>query len=143
MTLTEAISAYWGWSGLQPLRVAAVSKFGNVMVADTQGKFWRICPEDAYCRVVASDRAEVEKLAADPDFISDWELPGLYEAAVGKFGQPEEGYFFTLRVPGVLGGAYDVSNVMVAPLGDILQVAGDTARRIADLPDGAQVNLAL
>lgn len=143
MTLTEAISTYWGWSGLQPLRVAAVSKFGNVVVADTHGKFWRICPEDAYCRVVANDRAEVEQLSADPEFISDWELPGLYEAAVAKFGPLEEGYHFTLRVPGVLGGAYDISNVKVAALGDILQSAGDTARRIADLPDGAQVNLTL
>ena len=143
MTLTEAISAYWGWSGLQPLRVAAVSKFGNVVVADTQGKFWRICPEDGYCRVVANDRAEVEKLSADPDFINDWELPLLYEQALEKFGEPEDGYYFTLRVPGVLGGAYDISNIKVVPLGDLLKSAGDTARRIADLPEGAQVILTL
>ena len=62
MNLVAIISRAWGWTGLQPVEVVAENDFGNLMVRDTSGQYWRICPEDLYCRIIASDRSALDRL---------------------------------------------------------------------------------
>ncbi len=32
------------------------------MIKDKQDRFWRLCPEDLYCKVVAENRSELDEL---------------------------------------------------------------------------------
>ena len=54
MSLVEIVRVEWGFAGLDPADIIDVNAFGNVLVQDTQGRYWRICPEELSCGLVAS-----------------------------------------------------------------------------------------
>ena len=139
--LVDEIRESWGWTGLDPVAVVGENDFGNLIVEDSSGKFWRICPEDIYCRVVAEDRSELDTLSRDQEFLSDWYMAALVEAAREAIGPLGTGEKYCLAIPGVLGGAYDVSNIKSVPLVELVRFSGDIGRQIQDLPDGAQIEL--
>ena len=139
--LLHEIRESWGWVGLEPVEVVGENAFGNLMIKGADGRFWRLCPEDTYCEVVADNRDELDSLSRDQEFLSDWNMAVLVEAAKEALGELTPGQKYCLVVPGVLGGAYDVSNIKMAPLVELVRFSGDIARQIKDLPDGAKVEL--
>ena len=141
MDIVEEIKESWGWAGIEPLEVVGENDFGNLMVKDVDGKYWRLCPEDLYCKVVAQNREELNALSTDQEFLADWYMEALVEAAKDKLGPLEEGRKYYLVIPGVLGGEYGVSNVKTLPLVELIRLSGDVGKQIKDLPDGAQVKL--
>jgi hypothetical protein len=68
------IEAAWSWTGLLPRAVIAENDFGNLIVEDVQGRYWRICPEELSCIVVSGTRAGWDELSASPEFQEDWEM---------------------------------------------------------------------
>jgi hypothetical protein len=69
MTIIDDIRAAWGWTGIVPVEIVGESDFGNLMIKDTEGRYWRLCPEDLTCQVVAQTSAELNVLAADENFL--------------------------------------------------------------------------
>jgi hypothetical protein len=141
--MIDAIRAAWGWTGIEPLEVVGDNDFGNLIVKDVKGRYWRLCPEDCYCRVIAQDRAELDRLSADQAFLRDWHMSALVDQAYAKLGVLPEGRRYCLKIPGVLGGEYGGDNLASAPLEDIIRMSGELARQIGDLPDGASIQLNL
>jgi hypothetical protein len=139
-----ALRAAWGWRGFEPSLVVDQNKFGNIIFLDTRGEYWRLCPEELSCVVIARTESEYLKLKADPEFISDWTMASLVEAAEGKFGGPQPaGRCFCLKMPGVLGGAYALQNIGTISISESIRFSGDIARQIKDLPDGAKITFKL
>jgi hypothetical protein len=68
MDLISEIRSAWGWVGIDPHEVVGENDFGNLIIKDTDGKYWRMCPEDVYCEIVANNRDELDKLSQDPDY---------------------------------------------------------------------------
>lgn len=141
MNLISEITQYWGWTGIEPEEVVGENDFGNLMIRDASGKYWRLCPEDLYCEVVANDRPALDALSSDQDFLNDWYMKALVEKAMDALGPLEEGRKYYLVIPGVLGGAYDISNIKTASVVEIISRAGDIAQQIKDLPDGTKIRL--
>ncbi len=141
MTLLEVVRGAWGFTGLKPLAIAASNAFGNVVVEDEDGAFWRICPEELDCRRMAWSRSEFDAVWESIDFQRDWRMDPLVAAATAALGMPAEELCFCLKVPAVLGGAYSVENVGTISRTELLAASGDIARQIADLPDGARLRL--
>jgi len=139
--LVKVISKYWGWTGIEPVHVAAQNDFGNLLVQDADGRFWRICPEDLYCNVVAESVEEVQALVQTEEFEEDWLMTRLVNLAVEEYGSLKDGFKFYLVTPGPLGGAYSVENIRSAPTEEVIGLSGDIANQIKDLPDGAQVEI--
>ncbi|HVE53804.1 MAG TPA: T6SS immunity protein Tdi1 domain-containing protein [Ramlibacter sp.] len=137
--LLDEIAESWGWTGLQPSAVVAENAFGNLLVEDKSGRFWRMCPEDVYCERVAWDREALQALFGDQDFLEDWEMFALVESAVAKLGANAPGEKYCLLTPGALGGAYSVDNIGRAPLVELVRFSGGLGRYLRDLPDGAPV----
>jgi hypothetical protein len=133
----------WRWTGLDPSRIEAVNPFGNVIVRAVDGAFWRICPEALSCEVVARSAGEYAALWADGDFQVDWQMERLVHLARSKFGPPADGRCYCLKVPALLGGAYDADNLGVIDLEELIAFVGDIAEQIKDLPDGTQVTINL
>jgi hypothetical protein len=71
MNIIEAIKESWSWSGIEPEEVVGENDFGNLMIRDIQGRYWRLCPEDVYCRVVAENRKELDDLSRNQEFLAD------------------------------------------------------------------------
>lgn len=141
MSIINEIKESWGWVGIEPLQIVGENDFGNLIIEDTKGKYWRLCPEDVYCEVVASTREELDRLSSDQEFLEDWYMQALVEQAQESLGTLNEGYKYCLVTPGALGGEYAVSNIKTAPLIEMVRFSGHVAFQIKDLPDGAQIEL--
>ena len=141
MDIVEVIKESWGWAGIEPLEVVGENDFGNLMVKDVDGKYWRLCPEDLYCKVLAHNREELDALSTDQEFLADWYMESLVEVAKDKLGPLKDGRKYYLVIPGVLGGEYGVSNIKTLPLVELIRLSGDIRKQIQELPDGAQVKL--
>ena len=139
MALAEDICESWGWAGVESAQVVRVNKFGNVIFVDQAAKYWRICPEELECKVIAESATSFNQLLNDPDFISDWEMTGLVEMAEAKYGPQPVHRCFCLKTPGVLGGAYEIENIGTIRIGELIRFSGDVANQIRDLPDGGKV----
>lgn len=141
MSIVEEIKESWGWVGIEPEEVVGENDFGNLMIKDIEGKYWRLCPEDVYCEVIAQNREELDKLSSDQEFLEDWYMQALVEKAQEHLGLLTEGQKYCLVTPGVLGGEYAISNIKTVPLIELIRFSGDLANQIKDLPDGAQIKL--
>ena len=137
MNFIQEIKNAWSWIGIEPISVVGENDFGNLMIEDSAGRYWRLCPEDVYCEVVATTREELDKLSSNQEFLNDWYMESLVDQAKENLGPLDEGYKYHLVIPGALGGAYDISNIAKAPLLELIRFSGDIARQIKDLPDGA------
>lgn len=141
MDIIDEIKESWGWVGINPLEVVGENDFGNLIIKDTEGKYWRLCPEDVYCEVVAQNRDELDALSINQEFLEDWYMKALVEAAKDKLGPLEKGRKYYMVIPGVLGGEYGINNIKIAPLTEIIMYSGDIGQQIQKLPDGAQIKL--
>jgi hypothetical protein len=137
--LAEDICGAWGWKGIESAAIVAVNKFGNVVFVDQAGRYWRICPEELDCKVIAESREAYERLAADADFREDWDMARLVEMAQAKYGAQPVHRCFCLKAPGALGGAYEIDNIGTVGICELIRFAGDVANQIKDLPPGSKV----
>jgi len=141
MELVATIKAAWGWVGIEPVQVVGDNPFGNLIVKDSLGRYWRLCPEDLYCKVIAQDRAELDALSSEQQFLHDWYAVELVQSSKAVLGPLRPGYRYGLKIPGPLGGEYGGSNFASMPLSELVAASGDVARQIAHLPSGARVRL--
>jgi hypothetical protein len=141
MSLVNEIKNSWGWVGIEPEEIVGENDFGNLIIRDVEGRYWRLCPEDVYCKVVAENREELDALAKNQEFLIDWCMVTLVAQAKQALGPLPEGRKYHLVIPGVLGGEYAVSNVKTVPLVELVRLSGDIGHQIKDLPDGAHIEL--
>lgn len=139
MNLIEAIKEAWGWAGIEPREVVGENDFGNLMIRDTHGVYWRLCPEEVYCKVVARNRSELDELSKNQEFLSDWYMKDLTISAKEKLGPISPGRKYHFAIPGLLGGEYDISNICTISQVEQIRFSGDIGRQIKDLPDGAKI----
>ncbi|WP_307172527.1 T6SS immunity protein Tdi1 domain-containing protein [Massilia sp. 9096] len=101
----------WAWVGIEPVELIDANDFGNLILKDVRGQYWRLCPEDLCCEVVARCREELDRLSKDQDFLSDWYMRGLVDQAFQRLGALAPGRKYCLKIPGVLGGEYGGDNL--------------------------------
>ena len=141
MDAVKEVRDSWGWTGINPYAVIRENEFGNLIVKDHDGKFWRICPDDVYCKVVAKDESEYQELLDDREFCDDWNMNEIREDARKRLGPLKEGYKYYLVVPGVLGGAYFGENVQSVPFHEVIRYSGSIGEQLRDLKPGDKVDL--
>lgn len=139
--ILDTVKEAWGWTGIQPDEVISDNAFGNLIVKDIKGKYWRICPEDAYCKAVAENQKELKALSSDEEFLEDWNMEALLEKAKAVLGDLTEGNKYCFVIPGVLGGEYGIDNIRKAPLEEVIGISGDIGKQIVNLPEDSKVIL--
>lgn len=137
--LPQLVRDGWGWTGLDPLEVVAQNPFGNLIVRARDGGFWRIIPEDLSCSKVAPDEPAWAALREDAEFQLDWRMDRLVRLTRSRLGPAPDGHCYCLKIPAVLGGAYDADNFGTIPLPELVAFSGGVARQIKDLPDGTRI----
>lgn len=135
MSIIREIKESWGWVGIDPVQVVGENDFGNLIIEDSLGKFWRLCPEDVYCEVVANTKEELDRLSVDQKFLEDWNMQTLVDQAQESLGALEEGGKYCFVTPGALGGEYAITNIKTAPLLEMVRFSGHVAHQIKDLPE--------
>lgn len=133
--------AWWSWTGLDPAEIIAINLFGNVIVRATDGAYWRICPEELSCRRVADNPNAFEALTSQDEFKVDWDMSNLVDLASKTLGHVAKGHSYCLKLPAVIGGTYEATNMGTIPLNALILSSGDLAEQIKDIPDGEHVSL--
>ena len=139
MEILEVIVEAWGWKGIKPAAIIDTNPFGNVLVTDVSGSVWRICPEELRATQFAD--GDFDRIRQSVEFAEDWNMTELVQRAQDLLGDPGEDRCYCLKVPGVLGGKYDDSNLATISFSELLLVSGALARQIEGLPDGSDVRL--
>jgi hypothetical protein len=143
MRLLDDVRNAWGWTGIEPVELMHDNDFGNLILKDVRGQYWRLCPEDLYCEVVACNRHELERLSQDQEFLRDWAMRDLVDQAFQRLGALAPGRKYCLKIPGVLGGEYGGDNLGTKSLDELIRASGHIAQQIADLPDGTSIRLSV
>lgn len=143
MQLLDAVRSAWGWAGIEPVEVIAENDFGNLILKDVRGHYWRLCPEDLYCEVIAVSREELDRLSTDQDFLGDWTMRALVDQAFQRLGALRPGQKYCLNIPATLGGEYGGGNLGMISFDELIRVSGHIAEQIASLPDGASIELSV
>jgi hypothetical protein len=115
--------------------------FGNVIFTDHEGQYWRICPEELSCEVIAVDSAEFSRLQHSDSFLRDWTMQALVDQVSAAIGTPTAGRCYCLKIPAVLGGAYALHNFGTIGRAELISASDHIAEQIKDLPDGAKIRL--
>jgi len=129
----------WAWIGIKAIEIVETNKFGNVIFRNTEGRFFRICPEELACDVIAETTEKYNALIKDQDFLADWFMETLVEKAEDKYGPQIDERCFCLKIPAVLGGFYKIENIGTISRLELISFSGDIAEQVKDLPDGNQV----
>jgi|SRR5882724_2152573 len=140
--LLKAVSEGWSWKLGKPVEIVATNRFGNAIVKNEEGRYFRIVPEEWECELLASSSMELEEKRKSHDFVRDWEMVALVQRAEVALGPLAEGEVYYLVVPGCLGGKYAEENMRKNSLRELLAYSGEMARQIDDVPDGGSVIIA-
>jgi hypothetical protein len=127
-SIIEVIRQAWAWVGLEPAEIVEENNFGNLLVKDVHGKYWRICPEDAYCCIVATDLDTLAALVRNENFLRDWKMAALAKLAREKLGPLTPGNKYCLNTPTRLGGSYESANLGIISLTELIRNAGALAK---------------
>ncbi len=141
MNLITEIRDSWGWAGINPTEIVDENDFGNLIVRDENGCYWRICNEEVFCVGIAQDHDQLDTLFQKQEFLADWKMVALVDQARKTVGALTEERKYCLVIPSVLGGEYGGSNIKSAPLVEMIRFSGDLGKQIRDLPDGAKIQL--
>jgi hypothetical protein len=137
--LLEAISEGWSWKIGNPISLIASNAFGNAIILNDEGRYFRIIPEEWQCELLAISREQLEAKRREDDFFRDWEMRALVIRAEASQGPLAEGQVYFLVTPGFLGGKYSEENIRKISLRELLSYSGAMARQTDGLPDGAQI----
>jgi hypothetical protein len=143
MQLLDEVRNAWGWVGIEPVELIDDNEFGNLILKDVHGHYWRLCPEDCYCKILAVSREELDRLATQQDFLSDWYMRPLVDQAFQRFGALPPGRKYCLNIPGVLGGEYGGDNLGTISLEELIRSSGRIAQQLAALPERTPVKLSV
>lgn len=139
--MLTTINKAWDWIGVKAKEILQINDFGNIIFKSTENEFWRICPEELYCKKIADSQSEYETLLKDSEFIEDWEMVNLVQIAKETVGELKDGEKYCLKLPGVLGGEYNSENIGKVSQMEQIGFSGDLAKQIKDLPDGTKIKL--
>lgn len=141
MKLINEVRSAWGWTGIEPTDIIGDNEFGNLILKDVHGHYWRLCPEDLYCKVIATDREQLQRPSTDQEFLHDFTMSGLVDQAFQQLGALPAGRKYCLKIPGVLGGEYGGDNLATISAEELIRASGHLVQQIESLPDGASIEL--
>jgi hypothetical protein len=120
---------------MRPRVIVMQNAFGNVIFTDESGQYWRICPEELSCEIVATNGEEFARLETTDELLRDWNMHELVERACSTLGVPANDRCYCLKLPSPLGGAYALDNIGLIDRAELIAASGDIARQIDGLPE--------
>lgn len=134
MITVEDINDAWGWVGLHCTDVLGANPFGNLLLRDDEGRYWRLRPQDLLCEPVASNAADLAALSYNQAFLNEWYMPEMVTLAEATLGPLVDDRKYCLKIPRTLGGDFERDNLAMVPLPALIRFAGEGAQQFEGLP---------
>jgi len=141
--LVEDVRDYWGFTGISPEEIVAISPFGHLIVRESGGRFWYLDPELRTLESVAEDEAALTRYMTQPDVREIWEATLLVEQASALLGPPLPGRCFSLKPMALLAGDYASQDFWHPTISELIRFSGSVAEQTWDLPEGARYQIKL
>jgi hypothetical protein len=141
--MINEINRALNWKGFTATEIVRTNDFGNIIFKTDKNEYWRLCPEEIRCEKIAESETEFEQLLTDSEFINDWEMLNLIFIAQSELGALSENQKYCLKIPAVIGGNYEKSNLGIISLTELISFSGDLGFQLKDLKDGQQIKLIL
>jgi hypothetical protein len=138
--MIDIINKFWYWTGVNAKEIINTNEFGNIIFKSDRNEFWRICPEELSCSLIAKTLDEYERITQGSDFTTDWEMKTLVDLALCILGRLNSDEKYCLKLPAVLGGEYKANNLGKITFKEQIEFAGELGKKIKDLPDGTKIN---
>lgn len=119
-------------------RVHAQNLMGHLVLSDAQDAYFYLDPDGMQVIALGTREDALAHLKGE-EAKELWSGGKLVDAARQKFGDPPQGCVFTLKPHAMVEGRYDIDEVCILPLDELIRFSGDVARQIHDLPDGSQI----
>jgi len=133
------INRAWNWKGFNASEIIQTNDFGNVICKADDNKYWRICPEEVTCEIIAENKSDFEKLMTNSEFIEDWKMTNIIEEAKSVVGELNSDEKYCLKMPALVSGQYQKSNYGKVPFKELILFSGKLAKRTENLEDGQKV----
>ena len=130
----------WEWligTSKFPVLITAV---GDVFVKDVRdGSIHFLTVENAEIRPIASDLEEFKSLLTDKAFVFDYFAVEAVAALEDAGVKLEPGQIYSLKVPAVLGGKYQLDNIAPTLILVHFSLTGQIHEQVKDLPPGTKI----
>ncbi len=63
MITVDDINEAWGWVGLTAVEVLGANAFGNLIIRDADGSYWRLRPQDLCCESLRNSAGSMPRPA--------------------------------------------------------------------------------
>jgi hypothetical protein len=133
--------AGWGWLLPSDFTLWIVTRLCDLIIVDSDGVVRFVDVSAGSIEMIASSREEFFSVVDRLGNGENWFALSLVDECVesGLILTPSRCY--GLAIPSVLGGAYAIENLRSVDIRDYLNFLADVHKQIADLPDGAQIEL--
>lgn len=115
------------------------SLFGDVFLQDRGGYYWFLCSLEGELTRVAASAGELDAILATDEGQDKYLLGGLAMAADRRGLTLRADEVYSFGTSPVLGGTFDVENIMVRLFVVSLNVAGQVHEQIRHLPPGTPI----
>lgn len=139
--MVTEINKAWSWKGFKATEIIRINDFGNIIFKTSNDEFWRICPEELSCEIIAKSRSQFENILKNPNFIESWEMIEVLQTANSKLGTLKSTEKYYLKLPAVIGGDYNIQNIEKISFTELISLSGDLAFQIKDLSNGQKIKL--
>ena len=138
--ITE-INKAWYWEEFNATEIIRTNEFGNVIFKTDKNEYWRVCPEEISCKKIAESESEFARIFTDSEFIEDWKMTNLVNIAKSELGELKENEKYCLKMPAVIGGEYEKSNLGKINFSELISISGELGFQMKDLKDGQKIKL--
>ncbi|MBU1082634.1 MAG: DUF1851 domain-containing protein [Spirochaetes bacterium] len=140
MISIEEIQNAWGWGFKNKIQeVVKMNTFGNILVR-SENEIYRILPEDCSIEYVCTVD-ELDSCFANEEFVDSWEMKNWEIPITEILGDLPKDRVIAFKIPRVLGGQDEITNIYYANPHDYIGGMGQVASQIHDLPDGTNIEL--
>jgi len=136
---SEELLSDWMWLLQKPYALVAMNNFGDMFLEDGNGHIHFLDLESGELKPAASSTAELQQRTAQKENQRRWFFTDLLTPIERAGLSLAPGQCFGFKIPLVLGGKAEVSNIEIAQLLVRISLMGQIHRQVKNLPPGTKI----
>jgi hypothetical protein len=133
----------WAWRLPATFTLWLVNRFADLFIVLDDGSVHVLLTDCGELRRLAASRDHFAELIDQDDNADDWLLVPLVDDLVASGALLTPGQCYGFKVPPVIGGGYNLSNISPRDLREYLAFLADFYEQLKDVPDGTSVTIRL